>query len=562
MRRIYDFFCQAPTLGSLLDPTRFNDDVIATGFPTVHEMLESVLVSEPSENTERTAMAQGFSQAARILANHYTLVVTNVPYLGRGKQVESIRDFCEKQHPNAKGDLATAFVERCLALCERGGTAGLVLPQNWLFLTTFKALRVSLLQEESLRMIARIGPGGFQASAASGALAMLLIVSHTVDDTGELVGVDVSSAPTTAEKATRLASDALISVSQTKLRQTPDARVTLFPVSDANLLNAYANVLVGLQTSDDNMFVLAFWELEVMDNRTWEYMQSAPSESAPYSGQSWMVRWEQGAGLLHALPSARPTQGRKALGRPGIVVHRMGQLLAYHFGRERFHQNVATVVPHNDSDLPSIWCFCSSADFQESVRRIDQKLNVTNATLGKVPFDIDHWRKTAMKDYPRGLPQPYSNNPTQWIFHGHPCGSVVWNDESKWTAEGPPRVDSTVLQVAVARLLGYRWPAESDTKMELASEQRKWVTSCNNLNSHTADDGIVCVESLLQTDKAVDRLQNLLAEAFGRDWSALKLRQLLATCRVANESLEDWLRNGFFAQHCNLFHQRPFVWQV
>ena len=26
--------------------------------------------------------------------------------------------------------------------------------------------------------------------------------------------------------------------------------------------------------------------------------------------------------------------------------------------------------------------------------------------------------------------------------------------------------------------------------------------------------------------------------------------------------LDDWLRDGFFKQHCALFHQRPFVWQV
>jgi hypothetical protein len=30
----------------------------------------------------------------------------------------------------------------------------------------------------------------------------------------------------------------------------------------------------------------------------------------------------------------------------------------------------------------------------------------------------------------------------------------------------------------------------------------------------------------------------------------------------AEKGLEDWLRNGFFDQHCALFHQRPFVWQI
>jgi hypothetical protein len=55
-----------------------------------------------------------------------------------------------------------------------------------------------------------------------------------------------------------------------------------------------------------------------------------------------------------------------------------------------------------------------------AVRRIDQALKVTNATLVKVPFDLAHWRTAASEKYPNGLPEPYSDDPTQWLFHGHP----------------------------------------------------------------------------------------------------------------------------------------------
>ena len=27
-------------------------------------------------------------------------------------------------------------------------------------------------------------------------------------------------------------------------------------------------------------------------------------------------------------------------------------------------------------------------------------------------------------------------------------------------------------------------------------------------------------------------------------------------------TLDDWLRNGFFEQHCKLFHHRPFIWHI
>jgi hypothetical protein len=55
---------------------------------------------------------------------------------------------------------------------------------------------------------------------------------------------------------------------------------------------------------------------------------------------------------------------------------------------------------------------------------------------------------------------------------------------------------------------------------------------------------------------------NLLARAYGKKWSSDILSALLKDAGFAGKSLETWLRDGFFAQHCDLFHQRPFLWHV
>ena len=31
---------------------------------------------------------------------------------------------------------------------------------------------------------------------------------------------------------------------------------------------------------------------------------------------------------------------------------------------------------------------------------------------------------------------------------------------------------------------------------------------------------------------------------------------------IADKELADWLRDGFFEQHCRLFHNRPFIWHI
>ena len=210
--------------------------------------------------------------------------------------------------------------------------------------------------------------------------------------------------------------------------------------------------------------------------------------------------------------------------------------------------------------LPAIWCFCSSPEYHEAVRRIDQSLKVTNATLVQVPFDLDRWTQVARERYPNGLPRPYSDDPTQWIFHGHPCGSVVWDEAEKQTAHGPLRTDDTVLQVAVARLLGYRWPAEQDASMELADEQRAWVRHCAALRAWADEDGIVCIPSVRGEPTAGERLLNCWPPPSAHAWNDGMLAKLLA--ETDSPSLDDWLRNRFFEQHCKLFHHRPFVWHI
>ncbi len=566
MRVLYDTFQDAPLLGSLIDPASVSENLLTAGFSELQPSLERALSKHVGEEEwEETAIAAlGLTEATRLLSRQYHLVITNVPYLARGKQSERLQSFAESRYERAKKDLANVFLERCLEFCleDSAGVTQIVMPQNWLFLTTYKAQREHLLKEVRWELLARLGASAFETISGEIVNVVLLTLTRTRPQTeDQLSGIDASTPRTAVEKAEVLRSGELEAVMQRRQSENPDARVTLYDETTFSLLSQYAEGLVGLQTGDDPLFVAAFWEVDQINRETWEFMQATPDVyTEKYGGQSRMVRWEQGEGLLLSLPTARPTQGLKALGKPGIAIHRMGVLFPYHYGKERFHQNVATIIPHDECHVSAIWCFCSSPEYKEAVRRIDQKLNVTNATLVKVPFDLKRWTQVAVERYPKGLPKPYSDDPTQWIFHGHPCGSVIWDEGTKWTTHGPLRTDPTVLQVAVARLLGYRWPTENDPDMELADEARAWVEETTALRPFADEDGIVCIPSVRGERPAHERLLQLLQAAWGDDWSDDILAKLLPSAE--SSSLDDWLRNGFFEEHCKLFHQRPFVWHI
>jgi hypothetical protein len=145
-----------------------------------------------------------------------------------------------------------------------------------------------------------------------------------------------------------------------------------------------------------------------------------------------------------------------------------------------------------------------------------------------VPFNLAQWQKVAAENYPNGLPEPESDDPTQWLFHGRPEQST----------------DS--LQVALARLVGYRWPAELDSEMRLSERARKLVHQCSDLLWFADSDGIVCIPSVRGDKPAADRLLALL--------SACGLKP--------DRDLDAWLRSEFFEEHCKLFNQRPFIWHI
>jgi hypothetical protein len=565
---MHDTFKDAPVLGSLLNPAK-TDAAKLVQWDELSSALEQALKQEQSDEQQEVAVvAQGLAKAATLLAGRYQWVITNVPYLARGKQNERLRDFCERHYSAAKNDLATVFLDRCLELCVQGGTSSIVLPQNWLFLTSYKRFREKLLKNDTWHLIVRLGPGAFETISGEVVKAILISLSrgNSTKESGGLFGdanngnlihgVDVSEPRTAAEKAAGLLAANIKIVEQARQLENPDCIVQLENASSARLFGNVATCFQGTSTGDNPRFISSFWEIDKISG-PWQFMEAVSNETLHTGGKISIIRWEDVQSF-----EGCAVRGWDAFGNIGIAIGQMRQLPATIYMGHRFPNTAPVIIPKEHSTLPAIWTFCMSRSFSAELRKINQKLSVDNGYIGKIPFDLNHWSKVAAEKYPNGLPKPYSNDPTQWIFHGHPCGSVVWDEKAKWIVLGPLRTDDTVLQVSVARLLGYRWPAELDADMELADKQREWANRCDALMSCADDDGIVCIPPVRGEAAAADRLLNLLAAAYGDTWSNDTLAQLLKSADHACKTLETWLRDKFFAQHCKLFQHRPFIWHI
>src|SRR5690606_16213196 len=283
---MYQTFKDAPVLGSLINPKRLQAakiaqwdelDAVLTDILTEDERNQAETSSDVrrlSEEREAGIVAQGLVKAAKLLSMQYSWVITNVPYLARGKQDEKLRDYCESYYPAGKNDLATVFLDRCLEFCHNGGTSSIVLPQNWLFLTSYRKFREKLLQNDSWHLIARLGPGAFETISGEVVKAILINLSrgnaagqsadllHSGEQGNWIRGVDVSEPRTAAEKAAGLLADDVKSVEQGRQLGNPDACVTLDALSDVALLSLVAQPYKGLGTGDDPRYRYKFWEVK------------------------------------------------------------------------------------------------------------------------------------------------------------------------------------------------------------------------------------------------------------------------------------------------------------
>ena len=538
LERLYDLFARARWLGSLIDPRKSGGDVFAAGFSDIEPFLAPILAASGGgdEVAEMAVTAQGMAKAAELLGRYFTLVTTNVPYLGRGKQDDILKEYCERAYRTAKADIATCFVERCLAFTEAGGTIALVTPQNWLFLGTYKSLREKLLKEQSWNIVARLGERGFESSAAAGAFTALLAITRRElgRDENSFIGLDVSEGKTPADKNAELVDRNLLVVDQRSQLRSPDAVVS-FVISDASrLLGRYAECFQGISPGDTIRLVFSFWEIAKLSDQ-WRPFQGPPSKTQNFGGRESVVDWE----ILDRGFGAAAIRGRDAWGKQGIAIGQMRELPATLYEGSLFSNSTPVIIPKDEEKLILIWAFCQSGQFTTEMRKLNPKVSVDNGYVSKIPFDLGYWEKEAERLFPNGLPQPHSIDPTQWLFHGNPKESTA------------------PLLAAVARLLGYRWPRQTGSSFPDCP-----ALDVDGLEEYADADGIVCIPAVRGEEPAADRLGALLAAAFGFEWSPARERQLIVATGSNANSLDDWLRTDFYAQHCALFHHRPFIWHV
>ncbi len=543
LERLHTLFRDAETLGSLIDPRRATEFASASGvqrsfddvdFEEVAPLLEKAASREsadPATNVLGTD-AVGIARAAALLSRTFNLVPTNVPYLVRQRQSSALATGLSRFGRSAASDLATAFLARCRDFADTGVIAS-VTPTNWLTRNTYQDFRKDLLQSGGPVVMAWLGGRAFSSISGEVVKVVLSIVESSVRR--DFFGLDLRDLPAD-RKASGLQESQLIALTHSGVlrneRANPDMRIVPLELAAKNLLLDFVDFGQGATTGDSPRFVQFAWEHPEL-GPVWRKAQAPVSETVPWGGATNALLWEDGDGRLKRFAEGHPSslaweRGQVCWGRKGVLISQVSIAASLYTGEPHPDSSIA-LIPSRAEDLLPLWAFVSSPEYARTIRKLDESLGVPPSTLVKVPFEIERWRAVAEEEFPEGLPEPWSADPTQWLF------------------EGRPEVATEPLQVGVVRLLGYRWPEQAEG---------------DALEGHADVDGIVCLPAVGGEAPAADRLSSLLEDVYGVDWSPGLVAKLLEQAGSKKKSLTEWLRNDFFKHHCQVFGNRPFVWHV
>jgi hypothetical protein len=398
--------------------------------------------------------------------------------------------------------------------------------------------------------VVRLGSGAFETIGGEVVNVVLLVHSNASPSAKRaLTAIDASEPGNPREKSVVLCKGQILQPAQAAQLQNPDSIIQFENVDPEKRVGKFGFVRGGITSGDSPYFRKHFWEVNCSDSR-WAFQQGTVDEIAEFGGRELVLLWENGKGELASRTGGggATIAGRDAWEKSGVAITYMSGLKVTRYEGQPFENVICVLIPKEALYLPALWVFASSEVFEPAVRSVNQKLSVDVRYFEKAPFDLAHWQKVAAEKYAHGLPKPFSSDPTQWLFDGNVARASRSGSDNESDRDG-----LAILQVAVARLLGYRWPRQTGSSFPDCP-----ALGPDGLETLADDDGIVCLSALNREQPAAARLRALLSTALG----SFDEKKLLGAAGGKATTIEDWLRDEFFEQHAKLFHHRPFLWHI
>lgn len=262
-----------------------------------------------------------------LLVHEYDVVVSNPPYLSSRKMGDELKSFLKDNYSGYRNSY-TCFIERCAEMSQRDGYATLVTPEDFMTLYSFRKLRDSIISDYQFVEGAHLSRYGFDQqkdvytipfvvrnrSPEEFETSRFYRMTHEQDEyetyDDKIRGLEEITNASRNENP----HDDVYVVNQnsfTKIDRQPFVywfgQEILQLFLDYEQLGEVTDVVVGLQTGDDDRFTRTWWEVpneKIGDEYKWLFMSG--DDAKYYSSPERVVYWENDGQAVKEFEDSHP----------------------------------------------------------------------------------------------------------------------------------------------------------------------------------------------------------------------------------------------------------------
>ncbi len=309
----------ARSVGALIQPTLTFQEINDIGISISRADAE-----QSATSTQLRALQNSLRQLA-FLARRYDVVVTNPPYMGRRFHNDELRQYLRKHYRSSKADLFAAFMLRCRELAHEDGLVGMMTPNVWMYLSSYRTLRRRLLATSTLITLLELPLAGYTDATVQ--ICAFVFAYRVCDSSTAFIRlVDQRGGEEALAEQARLAircksapfyhvahSRKLLNAPSSSLAYWIDERV-LEIFHESARLGDIGNVCQGIATADNRRFLRLWHELSISDiafgctgrkealatGKRWFPYNKGGAFRRWYGNQTHVIDWQEDGAELFA----------------------------------------------------------------------------------------------------------------------------------------------------------------------------------------------------------------------------------------------------------------------
>ncbi len=308
--------------GSLYVPAPDDASVIGAEIETLGDAHDDDMLKDSLRRKLNVMLAN-----VDALSGTYHCVITNPPYLGSGNMGAWLSDWVKEHYPEEKGDLCTCFISRGLGMTKRAGYTAEVTMQSWMFQSTYRKMRLKLIDKDGIAAMAHLGKKAFDAISGDVVGTTATVFSKL---SNQIAGfyIRLVDAKGETEKSEVLqhsiANEDYFTNTVSNFHTVPDYLIAYWASQTEfqafirfKTIGDYANGSVGIQTGDNDKFIRFWWEVTLSNigfnlksvkdlashRETWYPLNKGGENRKWYGNDYEVIDWKNdGADVKKLLP--------------------------------------------------------------------------------------------------------------------------------------------------------------------------------------------------------------------------------------------------------------------